>query len=261
MHSRPAVPRGPALRLILHLAAVLSVAAALGVATPHAADAAKARSSKPKSTSASHRASAEKVDINTASFKELEDLPGIGTVMAQKIMAGRPYKSVPDLRRAGIPASTIRGLTGKVKAGRTGATGGTPAPRASATHEPEARPAAASTRSSEAPAARKGAPQRTFFGIPMGPAPQAEPKREPAARGNEREQPIGAPRATATERPAVMEEPPSKGMVWVNMDSKIYHYEGDRWYGATKHGKYMWEDQAIREGCRAAKKGGKASGD
>jgi len=45
--------------------------------------------------------------------------------------------------------------------------------------------------------------------------------------------------------------------VWVNLDSKVYHYEGDHWYGATKHGKFMWEDQAIRDGYRAAKKGGK----
>jgi hypothetical protein len=41
-------------------------------------------------------------------------------------------------------------------------------------------------------------------------------------------------------------------MVWVNTDTKVYHVEGDRWYGATKHGKWMWEDQAVREGFRAS---------
>jgi hypothetical protein len=52
--------------------------------------------------------------------------------------------------------------------------------------------------------------------------------------------------------------PPSgSGMVWVNLDSGVYHHEGDRWYGKTKHGKYMSEADAQKAGYRAAKKGGK----
>jgi hypothetical protein len=44
-----------------------------------------------------------------------------------------------------------------------------------------------------------------------------------------------------------------KGMVWVNPKTKIYHREGDRWYGKSKGGKYMTEADAIKAGYRAAK--------
>ena len=47
--------------------------------------------------------------------------------------------------------------------------------------------------------------------------------------------------------------PPQPGMVWCNTDSKIYHKEGDRWYGKTAHGEWMIEADAIKAGYRAAK--------
>ena len=246
MKPSHAVTRGSALRAVLHLAAVLAMVAALGVATARTADAASRKSSKSKSTSTTHRASTEKVDINSATEKDLEDLPGVGTVMAQRIIAGRPYKSVPDLKRAGIPPSTIKGLSGKVKAGRAPVARSEGTTRAAAEPEREKRSEAASTRAASAPA--KAAPQRTFFGIPIGGPAKAATKEAPAAGEGSR--------AVASERPPV-EEAPAKGMVWVNLDSNVYHVEGDRWYGATKHGKYMWEDQAIREGYRASKTGPK----
>jgi hypothetical protein len=46
-------------------------------------------------------------------------------------------------------------------------------------------------------------------------------------------------------------------MVWVNTSTGIYHFEGDRWYGNTKYGKYMTEAEARNEGFRAAKTGEK----
>jgi hypothetical protein len=44
------------------------------------------------------------------------------------------------------------------------------------------------------------------------------------------------------------------GVVWVNTDSRIYHKPGTRWYGKTKHGKYMAETDAKKAGYRAAAK-------
>jgi len=54
----------------------------------------------------------------------------------------------------------------------------------------------------------------------------------------------------------VAKVPPQKGMVWVNTESKIYHKEGDRWYGKTKNGEFMTEDAALKMGARASKEGG-----
>jgi hypothetical protein len=38
--------------------------------------------------------------------------------------------------------------------------------------------------------------------------------------------------------------------VWVNTKTGIYHYEGERYYGKTKNGKYMTEKDAIAAGYR-----------
>jgi hypothetical protein len=44
-------------------------------------------------------------------------------------------------------------------------------------------------------------------------------------------------------------------MVWVNTDSGVYHKSG-KWYGNTKNGKWMTEQDATKAGYHDAKKGG-----
>src|SRR5204863_8042432 len=40
-----------------------------------------------------------KLDVNTASQTELENVPGIGPSIAERIIAARPFKSADDLQR------------------------------------------------------------------------------------------------------------------------------------------------------------------
>jgi hypothetical protein len=47
----------------------------------------------------------------------------------------------------------------------------------------------------------------------------------------------------------------SKGMVWVNTSTKVYHKDGE-FYGKTKKGKFMTEDDATKGGFKAAKEPG-----
>lgn len=47
------------------------------------------------------------ININTASEKELDTLPGIGSVTANKIISGRPYLSVNDLLDKKIVSSKV----------------------------------------------------------------------------------------------------------------------------------------------------------
>jgi competence protein ComEA len=57
------------------------------------------------------------VDINSASETDLEQLQGIGPVMAKKIVKGRPYRSKDELvRRKIIPASAYAPIKDRVVA-------------------------------------------------------------------------------------------------------------------------------------------------
>ena len=99
------------------------------------------------------------------------------------------------------------------------------------------------------------------------PAPAAKPSPAPAATPAPSAAPAAAPAPTAsnpasTETKRTAPTPASQitqkagggaGMVWVNADSKVYHCQGDEWYGKTKEGSYMTEAAAKTAGNRAAR--------
>ena len=50
------------------------------------------------------------IDLNSASQKELESIKGIGSATAKKIVAGRPYKSVDELSKAGLSTKQVQAI-------------------------------------------------------------------------------------------------------------------------------------------------------
>ena len=93
------------------------------------------------------------VDLNSASDKELEAIKGVGPATAKKIIAGRPYKSVDELSKAGLSAKQIDAVKPFVTVGAAAPAAAAPAaPAAKTTPAPPAAPSAAAV--TKAPAAK-----------------------------------------------------------------------------------------------------------
>jgi DNA uptake protein ComE-like DNA-binding protein len=196
-----------------------------GSAAPATGSSARPSATSPEtpataSKSKSHpeeKATAGSIDLNSASEKDLNALPGVGPATAKKIVGGRPYASVDDVKKAGVSSAQLEKFRSQVTVSSSAS----------------ASKSAASSPTVSTPAATQPTPPATASKGQMRPEEKAS----------------GMPQHDAT-TPA-----PSagSGMVWVNTATKVYHREGDRWYGKTKQGKYMTEADAQKDGDRPAK--------
>lgn len=60
---------------------------------------------------------------------------------------------------------------------------------------------------------------------------------------------------TPTHSPPSAMSCPGDKVVWVNTNSGVFHYRGERYFGSTKHGKFVCEKAALREGDRPTRNG------
>lgn len=145
----------------------------------------------------------------------------------------KTVKACEEEWRANRAANQAAGVTQKayVEKCRAGTAPTQAAPAAPAQPAP-ARPAATTTAPPPAPAAQQPTTAR-----PAAPTTAVAP-----SGGNQ-----FSAEAQAKARC------PSDTVVWVNTDSKIYHFTGYSDYGKTKKGTYMCERDATAGGFRAAK--------
>jgi DNA uptake protein ComE-like DNA-binding protein len=124
--------------------------AAPKAATP-ATPAKPAEPAKPKES--------DKLDINTATKDQLAKLPGIGDVLSQKIIEGRPYKGKDELtKKKIINDATYAKITDLIIAKQPKADATKDAPKDAAKDKAPATPAAKATPATPAAKAPAAAP-------------------------------------------------------------------------------------------------------
>ena len=186
------------------------------------------------------------VDLNSATIAQLKELPGIGTGYARKIVAARPYKSVDDLAKSGLPAETIKRITELVTVVPMRLPHTVAKPVVPDSSAPLVDLNSASEESLDSlPGIGPAYAKKIIDGRPYASVEDLTKLRIPASTIEKIRPLVTVGEAAATA--------PEKGMVWVNLESRVYHKEGSRWYGKTKLGKYMTEEEAIKDGYRAAK--------
>ncbi len=116
--------------------------------------------------------------------------------------------------------------------------GQSPSPAESPAASPSPAEKAASPSAAESPAA---SPKAKPTPKKVKPTPTARPAARPS------------PAARAIDEAA---NPPAPGgghgQVWVNPETGVYHRTGSRFYGTTRKGKYMTEQDAIQAGYKPA---------
>src|SRR6266702_3879197 len=92
-------------------------------------------------------------------------------------------------------------------------------------------------------------------------SPTASPKAKPTpkkAKAERKPLPAASPVPAGRETEEAANPPApggGHGQVWVNTETGVYHREGSRFYGTTRKGKYMTEQDAIQAGYKPAPKG------
>lgn len=220
-----------------------------------AADATKSTAAESKSDKKSDKSAADKssakADINTSSEADLEAVNGIGPATAKKIIANRPYASVDDLKKAGLTTAKIDKLRGSLT---VGASASAPASSAKSSSSSSEKPSASSS-SSSAPAS--GASSSSSSKPSMWErlkGKKADNASQPATSTSGTNPSSGAATTQSASAANTAQTPGGgNGKVWVNKDTKVFHREGDRWYGKTKNGEYMTEKDALAAGYRPVK--------
>ena len=186
------------------------------------------------------------VDLNMATQKQLEDLPGVGPTNAKKIIAGRPYKSVDDLSKTKIAASTIAKFKSLVTVD---------------TKKPYSVAKPITSESGSKMVDLNSAKESELEDVQgIGPAYAKKIIAGRPYKSIDDLKKAGVPEATIAKiRSQVTiggksDTTSHKGMVWVNLRTKTYHKEGSQWYGKTREGKYMTEADAIKEGYKASRR-------
>jgi hypothetical protein len=171
-----------------------------------------------------------KIDLNTATQADLEHLPGIDPATATRIIEGRPYSAVSDLSKSGVSARTIEEITPLVKVGPMGKVAGETGKGVD-----------------KAAAGVKTGADATVKGVEKGV--------DAASKGVEKGASATASAVGAADRKltGAARTPPQAGMVWADSATKVYHLAGDPSYGATKKGKWLTRQEAVKRGYRPAK--------